>query len=256
MLFHFFKAHVRAWVLACTALCALNAHAAPPLRIAIGEYPPFKLQSEPGGGALTEIVVESLKVRGIDSVIERVPNNRAIVMTMAGNYDASFGWAHNAERDEALLFSSKPIYDYRMVFVQRAGETVDWATLADLGSKRIGVTRGNFYSQPFADLEAQNRLTTDPGNDDLSGLKKLLLKRVDLFPLEASVARFMIDTKLEPSERPQLQVPDKSFWGVPIFFVISKKIPNAQELMNEFDKGYAELQRSKRLDALVRKLRK
>lgn len=233
-------------------LCAPAA--ALDVRLAIGEYPPFKVQSAAGGGVLTEVVVEAFKARNINAVVEWVPNNRAIAGTMAGYYDGSFGWAHSAERDEALYFSSKPIHTYRMVFVQRADESQPWNQLADLSGKRIAVTRGNFYSQPFAELQEQKVFEVDVGNEDVHGLNKLLLRRVDLFPLEESVANYLIATRFEPVERPQFLVQKKEFWVVPIFFVISKKSPNAKELMGEFDAGYAELQRSKRLETLLRKL--
>ena len=183
-----------------------------------------------------------------------VPNNRAIAGTMAGYYDGSFGWAHSAERDEALYFSSKPIHTYRMVFVQRADENQPWNQLVDLAAKRIAVTRGNFYSQPFAELQEQKVFEADVDNEDIHGLNKLLLRRVDLFPLEESVANYLIATRFEAAERAQFLVQKKEFWVVPIFFVISRKSPNARELIAEFDAGYAELQRSKRLDALLKKL--
>lgn len=239
-------------VTTCAAL------AAPPdsVRIGIGEYPPFKVESEPGGGALTEIVVEAFKASGVRSAIDWVPNNRAIAGVMSGHYEGSFGWARSAEREEALLFSSKPIHTYRMVFVQRAGEVRDWASLSDLGQWRIGVTRGNFYSQPFADLQAQGVLAVDEAVDDVNNLKKLIFKRIDLFPLEESVARYLIANKLETGEGAQLLVQNKAFWMVPIHFVVSKKVANAQAIMDAFDTGYRELQRSKRLEVLERKLRK
>lgn len=241
-----------AWMVAFTAV------AAPPdtVRIGIGEYPPFKVESEPGGGALTEIVVEAFKASGVRSAIDWVPNNRAIAGVMSGHYEGSFGWARSAEREEALLFSSKPIHTYRMVFVQRAGEVRDWGTLSDLGRWRVGVTRGNFYSQPFADLQTQGVLRVDEAADDLGNLNKLLHKRIDLFPLEESVARYLIASKLEATEGVQLLVQNKAFWMVPIHIVVSKKVANAQAIMDAFDAGYRELQRNKRLELLERKLRK
>jgi polar amino acid transport system substrate-binding protein len=234
------------------------AHAAPPemVRLGIGEYPPFKVEAEPGGGPLTEIVVEAFKAAGVRSSVEWVPNNRAIAGVMSGRYDGSFGWARSAEREESLLFSSRPIHSYRMVFVQRAGESRDWASLSDLGQWRLGVTRGNFYSQPFADLQAQGVLAVDEAVDDVNNLKKLVYKRIDMFPLEESVARYLIANKLDPGEAPLLQVQTKSFWTVPIHFVVSKKVDNAQGIMEAFDAGYRELQRTRRLDALERKLRR
>lgn len=258
---NYFVAAGRRWCAGLLALVwALGLLAAPvqaqEVHIAIGEYPPFKVQAEPGGGVLTEVVVEALRAGGLSTRIDWVPNNRAITGTMAGLYDGSFGWAHNAERDEALLFSSKPIFTYRMVFVQRAGEQQAWNQLADLGKQRIGVTRGNFYSQPFADLVAQKVLTVDEANEDGQGLSKLLMRRVDLLPLEASVARYLIATRFEAAERAQLQVQDKEFWSVPIHFVVSRKNPRAAEIMAAFDEGYRELQRSKRLEVLERRLRR
>jgi polar amino acid transport system substrate-binding protein len=253
---------IRKWLVVVVWACgvafgATGASAAPNVvRLGIGEYPPFKLEAEPGGGPLTEIVVEAFKAKNITATVDWVPNNRAIAGVMAGHYEGSFGWAHNPERDEALLFSSKPIYTYRMVFVQRAGESRDWASLADLNRARIGITRGNFYSQPFADLQAQGALTVDEAADDSNNLMKLLRNRVDLFPLEESVARYLIASKLELPERRQLQVQEKAFWTVPIYFVVSKKAPNAQELIDAFDAGYRELQRTRRIEVLERKLRK
>ncbi|MDT8991104.1 transporter substrate-binding domain-containing protein [Curvibacter sp. APW13] len=246
---------VRRTLVAMVAACCVGAGAQPAeVRVAIGEYPPFKVQSVPGGGVLTEVVVEAFKARNVNVVLEWVPNNRAIVGTMAGYYDASFGWAHSAERDEALYFSAKPIHTYRMVFVQRAQEPRAWAQLSDLAGQRIGVTRGNFYSQPFADLVDQKVLEVDVGNDDINGLNKLLLGRVDLFPLEESVAHYMLGTRFNAEDRSRFLVQKKEFWVVPIFLVVSKKVPGARDIINEFDAGYAELQRSKRLDALLKRL--
>ncbi|OYQ42962.1 hypothetical protein CHU94_00860 [Rhodoferax sp. TH121] len=99
-------------------------------------------------------------------------------------------------------------------------------------------------------------LAVDEAVDDVNNLKKLVYKRIDLFPLEESAARYLIANKLDPGEAPQLQVQSKSFWTVPIHFVVSKKVDNAQAIMDAFDAGYRELQRSRRLDALERKLRK
>lgn len=241
--------------MAVFACCCLGVGAQPSeVRVAIGEYPPFKAQSVPGGGVLTEIVVEAFKARNVNVALEWVPNNRAITGTMAGYYDASFGWAHSAERDDALYFSAKPIHTYRMVFVQRELEPRPWSQLGDLAGQRIGVTRGNFYSQPFADLVEQKVLEVDVGNDDINGLNKLLLGRIDLFPLEESVAHYMIGARFSPEDRARFLVQKKEFWVVPIFLVVSRKVPGAKAIINEFDAGYAELLRSKRLDVLLKRL--
>lgn len=248
----------RCWIphlLVLLACLSLQAHAAA-VHIGIGEYPPFKSESAAGGGPLTEIVVESFKARDIQALVEWVPNNRAIVGVMSGRFDGSFGWAHSPERDEALLFSNKPIYNYRMVFVQRANEKRDWSVLSDLAGLRIGITRGNFYSQAFADLQNQKLLTTEEAVGDTNNLMKLLSNRIDVFPLEESVARYLIAKTLQPHEQAQLQIQDKSFWTVPIYFVVSKKVAQAQELMDAFDAGYQELVRTRRIEGLEKKLRR
>ena len=58
-------------------------------------------------------------------------------------------------------------------------------------SSGVGVTRGNFYSQPFADLQTQDVLPVDEAADDLGILDKLVYKRIGLFPLEESLAHYL-----------------------------------------------------------------
>ncbi|MDE2430821.1 MAG: transporter substrate-binding domain-containing protein, partial [Burkholderiales bacterium] len=148
------------------------------------DYPPLILYGKPESGLLTDIVRESFRLAHVDVHFIEVPNNRAITGVMQGLYDGSYGWAHSAERDAKLLYSSKPVYSLRIVFFQRVGEHHPWTILSDIKNATIGITYGNHYSDEFSALVNTGVLQTDAAPSDVSNFKKLLKARIDLFPID------------------------------------------------------------------------
>ena len=218
--------------------------------LGISEYPPFKVQSARDGGPLTALVMESFAAAGVQGTIQWVPNNRAIQGVMSGTYGASFGWAHSPDRDDALLYSTKPIYSYDMVFVARKGEEPSWSSLQDLTKYRLGITRGNFYSQSFADLMSANVLHATEASSDIDNLRQIAIGRIDLLPIEESVGHHLISTQLEQEYRTKLKVGKRPFWNVPIYLVVSKKLPNAESIMSAFNRGFEFLTKKGRIAEL------
>ena len=236
------------------ALGALPAGAADePLTLSLvsHEYPPLMTNTLPYGGLLTRIVSEAFAVTGISLTTEYVPNNRAISGLMMGIYDGSYGWAHSPERDQKLLYSSNAIYTFRMVFFQRRGQEYPWRTLSDLHSFRIGATLGDHYSDEFSTLEAAGTLHVDYANDDTSNMKKLLLGRIDLFPMEETSGQFLLKGILSPEEQAKISFQNNAIWTVPTYFVIRRSYPKAKEIIERFDRGYRQLAQSGELARLI-----
>jgi polar amino acid transport system substrate-binding protein len=239
-----------AWLL----LASLAAGAADtPLTVsmAVHEYPPLIGQNLPFGGLLTRIVNESFAVTGAKTAIEYVPNNRAISGVMLGIYDGSYGWAHAADRDQKLLYSNNAIYTFRMVFFQRRNQEYPWQSLADLRSVRIGATLGNHYSNEFSALETAGTLHVDYANDDVSNMKKLLLDRIDMFPMEETSGQYLLNEFFTPIEREKLSFQNNTIAIVPTYLVIRKGYPKAKEIIDRFDRGYSQLEKSGELRKLV-----
>jgi polar amino acid transport system substrate-binding protein len=253
---HAFVCRISSQAITCGLLLfsTLNAQAADePLTLSLAghEYPPLMTSTLPYGGLLTRIVTEALAVTGISLKIEYVPNNRAIGGLMMGIYDGSFGWAHSPERDQKLLYSSNSIYTFRMVFFQRRNQQYPWTNLADLHSYRIGATLGDHYSDEFSALEAKGVLHVDYANDDSSNMKKLMVGRIDLFPMEETSGEFLVKGLFPQEEQSKIVFQSNAIWTVPTYFVIRRDYPKAKEIIERFDRGYRQLAQSGELARLM-----
>jgi polar amino acid transport system substrate-binding protein len=215
--------------------------------LTVHEYPPFIGRDLPYGGLLTRIVVEAFKAANVNVQLEQVSSNRAITGVMMGMYDGAFGWAHTPERERKLLYSKSSIYTFRMVFFQRRSMEVNWNTLADLKPYQIGTTLGDHYSEELTELHARHVLQVQEAASDLNNMRKLLLGRIDLFPIEEEAGKALIQTMLTPREQSRLSYQARPLATVPTYLVLRRDLPRAQELLDRFDQGFRQLSESGQL---------
>ncbi|WP_051078259.1 substrate-binding periplasmic protein [Leeia oryzae] len=210
------------------------------IRLTLEEYPPYMGENLPYKGILSRLVAEVFAHEDVKVTFVPVTNNRGIVGPMAGIYDGAYGWAYTPERAEKLLYT-EPIYTFRMVFFQRRDRNIHWKTLPQLSPYLIGVTKGNFVSDEFSALQQKRQLRVDEGHDDISGLRKLLARRIDLFPMEYEAGYFLMSGSLSAAEQRQLTANEKAIWEVPVHVQIYRGHPRAAELVQRFNRGLASL---------------
>nr|WP_267871896.1 transporter substrate-binding domain-containing protein [Pseudoduganella violaceinigra] len=221
------------------------------------EYPPFMGQQLPHGGLLTRIVAESFKAANVQVKFLPVSsNNRVITGVMTGLYDGAYGWAHAPERDRKLLYSKSSIYTFRMVFFQRRVKEIAWNTLSDLAAYQIGATLGNHYSEEFSDLQARKVLQVQEAASDINNMRKLLLGRIDLFPMEEEAGQMLILNSLTPAEQVNLSFQARPIALIPTYLVLRRNLPNAALLLERFEQGYRQLNDSGQLARMVGETRK
>lgn len=234
-----------AGLLLCLWMSPLLAVAADaPLRLHFSnqEYPPFAGSRLPDGGIMTSVVTEVFRRAGVQVTYTWYPNNRALQLARNGDVDGSLGWTPSAERQRDLLFSDE-VLPFRMVFFQRKGEQYPWRTLADLAPWRFGVTLGNFYSPAFDHLVQQGVLKTDESPDDVSNMRKLAARRVELVPMERESGLYLLRQHL-PAQAAQLQPQDKAYWQAPMGIVIWRHHPQATGVITRFNRELAAMRRS------------
>ncbi|HSY28439.1 MAG TPA: ABC transporter substrate-binding protein, partial [Burkholderiaceae bacterium] len=142
-------------------------------------------------------------------------------------------------------------YTFRMVFFQRRDTEYPGKTLADLRPYQIGATLGDHYSNEFSELEAAGILHVDYANDDTSNMRKLLLGRIDLFPMEETSGQFLVKEIFPSAEQGKISFQDNAIWTVPTYFVIRRGYPKAKEIIERFDRGYHQLAQSGELSKLI-----
>ncbi|MOA20001.1 Bacterial extracellular solute-binding protein, family 3 [compost metagenome] len=144
---------------------------------------------------------------------------------------------------------------FRMVLFQRAGESYPWQTLADLAPYRFGITAGNFYSDAFSSLQQQGVLKVDIASDDGSNLRKLLAGRIDLFPMEWEAGQLLARSTLRQQQARQLVPQAREYWTTPLCVVVSRKHPQAAELIARFNRELRKMRDSGELARLVAQTR-
>ena len=221
------------------------------ISLAANDYPPLIAQNEPGGGSMSRLVVEAFRRADVDVKITYVPNNRAISGVMMGLYDGSYGWAHAEDRDRKLLYSSTPIYTFRMVFFERRGANIAWKSLAELAPYKIGATLGDHYSDEFSTLQASGKLQVDFANDDLANMRKLLVGRVDLFAMEESAGHTLIRDSFAPADQEKLAAQANAISTFPSFLVVNRSNPRGRELIERFERGLRLLAQSGELNKVL-----
>jgi polar amino acid transport system substrate-binding protein len=249
----------KTWCRCCAALLVMalagisDSHAEEKLSISLAanDYPPLIAQNEPGGGSMSRLVVEAFRRTDVDVKITYVPNNRAISGVMLGLYDGSYGWAHAEDRDRKLLYSSTPIYTFRMVFFERRGANIAWKSLAELAPYKIGATLGDHYSDEFSALQASGKLHVDFANDDLANMRKLLVGRVDLFAMEESAGYTLIHDSFAPADQEKFAAQANAISAVPSFFVVNRGNPRGRELIERFERGLRLLAQSGELNKVL-----
>lgn len=239
----------------CTAPLWLQAAPARRnLHLSNQEYPPYMGESLPAGGILSAVVSEIFSRLNIDIGYEWFPNNRTLQLARTGHVDGSLGWTPTADRLKDLLFSDE-ILPFRMVLMHRAGESYAWKTLADLAPYRFGTTVGNFYSDTFSSLHGKGLLKVDSASDDVTNLRKLIARRIDLFPIEAETGLLLLRTNLPARDIDKLVIQDRPYWSTPLCMVLSRKMPQAPALMAAFNRELARMKANGELARLIRQTR-
>ena len=219
------------------------------ITLTLQEYPPYMGEKIPYQGLLTRAVLAAFDSQGIEVVLKSVPNNRAIEGARRGAYDGSFGWARNPDREKDLLYTN-PVIALQMVFCHRSNQDYSWKKMADLAPYSIGITTGNYYSDDFSKLQTSGVLKVDAAASDAANFKKLLAGHIDLFPIDAEVAPYLMAMHLTKAERAQLSCQKKAYWEAPLHVVINKRNPNAERWIAAFNAGLAKLEKSGQLQQL------
>lgn len=220
------------------------------ISLTLNDYPPYMGAHIPYQGILSRLVKEAFALEGVDITLVEVPNNRSIAGPMAGLYDGTFGWAYTQERAEKLLYSDA-LLTFHMVFFQRKDRIIDWQTMEDLAPYAIGITKGNFVSNDFSRLQQEGRLRVDEGLDDPSGMRKLLLQRIDLFPMEKEAGQYLLASLFQPGQQRQIAVNSHTIWEVPVHLLIYRGHPQAADLISRFNRGLAKLKQSGQYERLI-----
>jgi polar amino acid transport system substrate-binding protein len=160
-------------------------------------------------------------------------------------------WTNNADRQKDFLFS-QPVYRSRTVLFFHRDRPLLWQTLEDLKGGRFGITNGYSYGAIWEGLLQNRVLLGDQANSDVQNFAKLLAKRIDGFPCEEVVGIHLIRHQLGENALQKLNISPQTVHEEPLYLLISRQTPGAEELIRRFNRGLARMQHSGELAAILK----
>ncbi|WP_157845939.1 substrate-binding periplasmic protein [Kiloniella litopenaei] len=204
------------------------------------DYAPYASPSSPSGGVITEIVTTVFSEMGYRVSLGYYPWNRALKRVDRLNSDATFPFAYTDDRAEKFLYSD-PVHHMKLSVFQNSGSQNHYSSPNDL----IGLTGceplGYKTEIELVDLikaKKINRFRAESVEDCLQGVAS---GRADFVVLSPSVA-WVAANKLWKDNAKDIisesKVPLKTSTE---HLVISKKHPNGQGLITEFNATFLKL---------------
>lgn len=231
-----------------------TAHSQEVIRLTSGEWPPYFSESLPHGGVAARIYREAFALEGIQIEYEYQPWKRGLESALDGKtYVGSAGWRKSPERAKHFYLAD-PIFSIDTVFFHTLGSEFDWTTLHDVGDKKIGVTLGYGYEKMIREAVYHTGGKIDPATTDTMNFEKLLAGRIDLFPCGKEVGIYILKHKLKALNKKAVLYHPRPLISGNIHLLISKKAPNAQHLVESFNRGLKKLHDSGQYDEYFREV--
>lgn len=202
--------------------------------IAVDVWAPYLEKDDPTQGMASELVIKAFKAVGIKVEFVFVPWARALDGVRHGKYDATYPWLITPERQDFAWFS-RPFMGFRYVFFYRRDKhrQVSFETLKELRPYRIVGMLGYYYKRIFAKagLQVDYKL-----NGDIA-FRMLEAGRTDLLAEDEVVGWHRL--KRDYTHALDIFASTRPYTVTSGHLLVSKKAPNARELIEAFDDGLA-----------------
>lgn len=238
----------------CSVLTALLpslilADDRPVMQIVTSEYPPFEY-SEDGRlvGTDTHVIRQVVTAMGYEPRIELLPWIRAEAKVRRGEADLVYSLTYSEARANFYHFTD-PINQVQDVFFALRDSNINWQTMDDLNGLRVGISASYSYAPEFMDwIERHPDRVTRVSHEqpELTSLKMLVHRRIDLFICERSVCEYLLEKHRE--EEPELSkvgpIPGVVGESRPFRAAFSRQNPEGEALRDAFNRALHELKQS------------
>ena len=207
-------------------------------RISTGEFIPYCSSAAFHKGFASHVVEEAFASQGHDVEFAFLPWKRAMLEAKHGGYDATSWWVYSEERAADFLFSEE-ILERTIAFLYHKykNSEFDWKDMDDLSGMRIGWTRGYHYTEELAAFRKTNNAIFEEVNSDEQNLKRLLLGRIDIFPMNTVTGMELLRTKFAPNVVHQLDFHPRSIDTTNGLLLFPKVNKRSEQIRDIFNKG-------------------
>lgn len=164
------------------------------------EWAPYTAAELPNGGVTTEVVRQALEAAGLDMEVRFLPWMRAIADAQNAKVSAAYFPGYHCRHVEGFV-ASDPIGFGPLGFAENVEAPVEWTSVDNIGEQRlrVGTVLGYANTDEFDEKAGTGWVLTIPAPDDVTNLRKLLLRRIDMAVIDRLVLSYLLAT--EPTLR-------------------------------------------------------
>jgi polar amino acid transport system substrate-binding protein len=226
------------------------AQAQETIRLTTGKWQPYTSKSAPHYGVASHIVAEAFALVGVEVEFGFFPWKRAMKLARDGKWDGTAIWYDTEER-RADFFYSDPIAPATNSFFHLKSYQFDWIQFEDLEDLRVGGTSEYSYGAEFDAAEQAGVFRTYRTISDEVGLTNLLKGRIDVFPGEFLVTYKQIRDTFSKEDTDLFTHHPKAISTLPLYLLLSKKVPRNEQIRNLFNQGLRQLKASGKYDEIM-----
>ncbi|MDR3640260.1 MAG: transporter substrate-binding domain-containing protein [Humidesulfovibrio sp.] len=221
------------------------------------DWEPYIGEKLPGHGYVYEIVAKAFKSMGYQVDIQFYPWTRALALAQSGKADGLFPEYYDDSRKTEFVFSDS-FPGGPVGFMARADSRISFpsdprkdltATLQGMKQYTYGVVRGYINTKAF---DAASFLRKEEADSDDQNIVKLHGKRIQVIFIDKFVAQYILKTQY-PQFTKALTFMEPPLEVKPLYIVFSKKAPNYEQKMRDFNAGLGKLKASGALKAIMGK---
>lgn len=214
------------------------------LQIATGELPPYATETRADKGIALNIVRRAFELEGFQVEFTFLPWSRALAESRLGKWDGTAYWGHKPEHNQSFILSENVLSE-QWVFIYRKEIHFNWDKLSDLRPYRLALIADYTYTPEIWSMANQGQFKTDKLPNDLTALRMLLLKRVDVAPMERNVACDILSRNFSGAEAAQLAAHPKLMTeSFSTHLMLPRVLPQSPARIQRFNTGLRKLRAS------------
>ena len=203
--------------------------------IAVGEWPPYITQDQKHNGVVSHIITDLFSEMGIDASIQFYPWFRAYNEARDGQHVATAIWMDKNERKIDFIYSD-PVLVEQFVFFHHKDQTFNWTDIDDLKNLTLGGIYASSYGPELDQALTKGTIKIDRVNRPQQNFKKLLKKRIDLFPFEINVGNSVLKKYFSEEQRKKIVRHPKPLLNNSSFVLFPKTLKSSKHLSEQFNK--------------------
>lgn len=214
---------------------SITAHSLNVFRLAADEWPPFTSQENDQRIAV-DLVQTALIRSGWTPKLTISEWEKIAPSLKAGKFDGVVAEWFTKEREEYLFFS-EPYLENRIIAVGLKNQEKEITSISQLKGKRVALVKDYAYGD---DILTNSQLDKIYGENVKSNLQLLLDKKVDYLLADELVVKSLLTTYPQ-SDRQQLVAHKKPLAVKKLYFVVSKKHPQAKIIIGDFNRAIQQM---------------